>query len=57
MVKSGRFEPIIDFKRDTGKYEVDYGRFNSTYQVDTPLCSAAELDQFRRLQAATGTGG
>jgi len=45
-----RFEPIIDFKRDTGAYSVDYSRFNSTYEVDTPLCSAAELDQFRRLQ-------
>ncbi|KAF0294016.1 ATP-sensitive inward rectifier potassium channel 12 [Amphibalanus amphitrite] len=51
-----RFEPIIDFKRDTGKYEVDYSRFNSTYQVDTPLCSAAELDQFRKIQAETANG-
>ncbi|XP_037074283.1 LOW QUALITY PROTEIN: G protein-activated inward rectifier potassium channel 3-like [Pollicipes pollicipes] len=45
-----RFEPIINFKKDTGTYSVDYSRFNSTYQVDTPLCSAAELDQFRRQQ-------
>ncbi|XP_037076664.1 inward rectifier potassium channel 4-like [Pollicipes pollicipes] len=45
-----RFEPIINFKKETGEYWVDYSKFNSTYEVDTPLCSAVELDQFRKIQ-------
>ena len=45
-----RFEPIINFRKETGEYWVDYSRFNSTYEVDTPLCSASELDHFRKVQ-------
>ncbi|XP_043209554.1 ATP-sensitive inward rectifier potassium channel 11-like isoform X2 [Amphibalanus amphitrite] len=46
-----RFEPIINFRKETGEYWVDYSKFNSTYEVDTPLCSSSELDQFRKMQA------
>lgn len=28
-------------------FQVDYTRFNNTYEVDTPLCSAKQLDELR----------
>ncbi|XP_014233971.1 inward rectifier potassium channel 4-like isoform X1 [Trichogramma pretiosum] len=49
-----RFEHIITFRKETGEYEVDYTLFNNTYEVDTPLCSAAELDHMRALHRAKG---
>ncbi|CAH2980220.1 unnamed protein product [Chilo suppressalis] len=42
-----RFETMVTFRKDTGEYEVDYTRFNNTYEVDTPLCSAKQLDELR----------
>ncbi|CAO1412953.1 unnamed protein product [Diamesa tonsa] len=42
-----RFESTVSFKRETGEYEVDYTLFNNTYEVDTPLCSAKQLDELR----------
>ncbi|XP_047504655.1 G protein-activated inward rectifier potassium channel 3 isoform X2 [Pieris napi] len=42
-----RFETMVSFRKDTGEYEVDYTRFNNTYEVDTPLCSAKQLDELR----------
>ncbi|XP_012534324.1 G protein-activated inward rectifier potassium channel 3 isoform X2 [Monomorium pharaonis] len=44
-----RFQPIITFRKETGEYEVDYTLFNNTYEVDTPLCSAADLDRIRAM--------
>ncbi|KAG1675710.1 G protein-activated inward rectifier potassium channel 4 [Nymphon striatum] len=41
-----RFEQMVSFKKDTGEYKINFGLFNSTYEVDTPLCSAAELDEY-----------
>ncbi|XP_011298552.1 G protein-activated inward rectifier potassium channel 3 isoform X2 [Fopius arisanus] len=49
-----RFSHIITFKKETGEYEVNYNLFNNTYEVDTPLCSAAELDQLKALHHAKG---
>ncbi|XP_053982082.1 inward rectifier potassium channel 2-like isoform X1 [Hylaeus volcanicus] len=49
-----RFEHIITFKKETGEYEVNYTLFNNTYEVDTPLCSAADLDKIRSIQRAKG---
>jgi hypothetical protein len=49
-----RFEHIITFRKETGEYEVNYTLFNNTYEVDTPLCSAAELDHVRALHRAKG---
>ncbi|XP_076161601.1 ATP-sensitive inward rectifier potassium channel 12 isoform X3 [Ptiloglossa arizonensis] len=49
-----RFEHIITFKKETGEYEVNYTLFNNTYEVDTPLCSAADLDKIRTIQRAKG---
>ncbi|XP_073945437.1 G protein-activated inward rectifier potassium channel 3-like isoform X4 [Choristoneura fumiferana] len=42
-----RFETMVSFRKDTGEYEVDYNSFNNTYEVDTPLCSAKQLDELR----------
>ncbi|XP_044731680.1 G protein-activated inward rectifier potassium channel 3-like isoform X2 [Chrysoperla carnea] len=44
-----RFDPIVTFKRDLGQYEVDYTLFNNTKEVDTPLCSAKQLDDHRAM--------
>lgn len=44
-----RFESVVSFKRDLGQYEVDYTLFNNTKEVDTPLCSAKELDEHRSM--------
>lgn len=50
-----RLEPVIDFRKETGEYWVDYSKFNTTYEVDTPLCSAQELEMFRRGQEEGGS--
>ncbi|KAK2576338.1 hypothetical protein KPH14_005697 [Odynerus spinipes] len=49
-----RFEHIIAFRKETGEYEVNYSLFNNTYEVDTPLCSAADLDQIKAMHRAKG---
>ena len=45
-----RFETLVSFRKDTGQYAVDYSLFNNTYEVDTPLCSSRDLDEFKKLQ-------
>lgn len=47
-----RFQSIITFRKETGEYEVNYTLFNNTYEVDTPLCSAADLDRIREIHRA-----
>ncbi|XP_070492013.1 G protein-activated inward rectifier potassium channel 3-like isoform X2 [Chironomus tepperi] len=49
-----RFESVVSFKRETGEYEVDYTLFNNTYEVDTPLCSAKELNEMRAESQSQG---
>ncbi|KAG7210449.1 hypothetical protein KM043_011978 [Ampulex compressa] len=49
-----RFEHIITFRKETGEYEVNYTLFNNTYEVDTPLCSAADLDKIKAMHRAKG---
>lgn len=52
-----RFESMISFKKETGEYEVDYTLFNNTYEVDTPLCSARQLDEVKaELHTPNGLG-
>lgn len=51
-----RFESLISFKKDSGEYEVDYAVFNNTIPVDTPLCSARQLDEHRAMLCADGSG-
>lgn len=41
-----RFVPIVSYNRERQRYEGDYGKFNEMLQVDTPLCSAKDLDEF-----------
>lgn len=45
-----RFEQIVSYNKDKQCYEINYSRFNCTLQVDTPLCSAAQLADFYRYQ-------
>ncbi|CAB0032253.1 unnamed protein product [Trichogramma brassicae] len=45
-----RFEPVVSYSKERQGYEVDYSLFDSTQQVDTPLCSGRELAEFYRLQ-------
>lgn len=48
---------MISFKKETGEYEVDYTLFNNTYEVDTPLCSARQLDEVKaELHTPNGLG-
>ncbi|CAH1104030.1 unnamed protein product [Psylliodes chrysocephalus] len=51
-----RFQSLITFKKDSGEYEVDYALFNNTVEVDTPLCSARELDERRAMYNNEGLG-
>ncbi|XP_041978734.1 G protein-activated inward rectifier potassium channel 3-like isoform X2 [Aricia agestis] len=46
-----RFAPLVSYNRERQGYEVDYSKFDETSQVDTPLCSAKELDEFYGNQA------
>lgn len=45
-----RFEPIVRYDKEKLCYEVDYDLFHDTYQVDTPLCSAEQLQQYLQNQ-------
>lgn len=51
-----RFEPLVSFRKDTGQYAVDYSLFNNTYEVDTPLCSSRDLDEFKKLREENQLG-
>ncbi|XP_044759933.1 G protein-activated inward rectifier potassium channel 3-like isoform X1 [Coccinella septempunctata] len=44
-----RFQSLVSFKKETGEYEVDYAIFHKTMEVDTPLCSASQLDEHRAM--------
>jgi len=39
-----RFEGMTLYRKDNKKYQVNFAAFHSTYEVDTPSCSAKELD-------------
>ncbi|XP_025269078.1 G protein-activated inward rectifier potassium channel 3 [Camponotus floridanus] len=52
-----RFQSIISFRKETGEYEVNYSLFNNTYEVDTPLCSAADLDRIRAIHRSDTKAG
>ncbi|XP_011138850.1 uncharacterized protein LOC105182829 isoform X2 [Harpegnathos saltator] len=45
-----RFDPMVSYSKERQGYEVDYSLFDSTTQVDTPLCSGKELAEFYRVQ-------
>jgi len=43
-----RFVNLVLYKKDSGDHRVDYSKFNHTYEVETPSCSARELDQLQQ---------
>ncbi|XP_011179075.1 G protein-activated inward rectifier potassium channel 3 isoform X2 [Zeugodacus cucurbitae] len=45
-----RFDPMVLYNKERQAYEIDYARFNETTQVDTPLCSARELNEIYKIQ-------
>lgn len=49
-----RFQPMVVYNKERQGYEVDYSRFNNTDLVDTPLCSARDLERFYQLQHDLG---
>jgi potassium inwardly-rectifying channel subfamily J len=42
-----RFDKLVTFEKDDGTYKIDYSRFNSIIPVDTPACSARELEELK----------
>lgn len=52
-----RFDPVVLYNKDLQAYEIDYSRFNETTQVDTPLCSARELNEIYKIQEGFRTPG
>eukprot|EP00095_Tigriopus_kingsejongensis_P006162 maker-scaffold40_size501252-snap-gene-2.14 protein:Tk06162 transcript:maker-scaffold40_size501252-snap-gene-2.14-mRNA-1 annotation:"hypothetical protein DAPPUDRAFT_311738" len=42
-----RFEPMMIYRKDHNRYQVNFSAFNSTYEVDTALCSARDLDNYK----------
>ncbi|XP_023228631.1 G protein-activated inward rectifier potassium channel 3-like [Centruroides sculpturatus] len=44
-----RFEQVVSFRKETGEYLVDYSKFNSTQEVETPLCSAKMCYEYQRM--------
>uniref|UniRef100_A0A183UXS0 IRK_C domain-containing protein n=1 Tax=Toxocara canis TaxID=6265 RepID=A0A183UXS0_TOXCA len=44
---SFRFEKLVTYQRENGEYRIDFGKFHNVYDVDTPTCSAKELDEMR----------
>lgn len=41
-----RFEQMLLYRRDHNKFQVNFSAFHSTYEVDTPLCSARNLEEY-----------
>lgn len=39
-----RFKEIVKYDNEEGAYVADYNRFDETEVIDTPLCSAMELN-------------
>ncbi len=45
-----RFEPLITFRKELSQYAIDYTLFHHTYEYDTPVCSAKELDELKTYE-------
>lgn len=41
--------PMLRYNKKLDRYEADYSRFHQTIEVETPLCSASDLNRVRRL--------
>ena len=40
-----RFVNVLNYRRLTNQYKIDYSSFNKVYKVDTPRCSAKQMDE------------
>lgn len=45
-----RFYPLVSYNKVKQGYQIDYSKFEETSQINTPLCSAKELDEFYKCQ-------
>ncbi|XP_013793756.1 inward rectifier potassium channel 2-like [Limulus polyphemus] len=43
-----RFEQLLTYRKDTSDFLVDFGKFNNTYEVKIPLCSAQHFYGFQK---------
>ncbi|XP_035433092.2 G protein-activated inward rectifier potassium channel 4-like [Spodoptera frugiperda] len=41
-----RFIEMVEYKKEKHGFLIDYAKFNETYPVSTPLCSAKQLNHF-----------
>ena len=41
-----RFEKLVTFQKTNGEYQIDYSKFNMTFPLDTPLCSARGIKKY-----------
>ncbi|XP_054711920.1 G protein-activated inward rectifier potassium channel 3-like [Uloborus diversus] len=48
-----RFEQMVCYNKETGEFLVDYRKFNSTYEIETPLCSAHDFYEYRRAMSVS----
>ncbi|XP_035225954.1 G protein-activated inward rectifier potassium channel 3-like [Stegodyphus dumicola] len=48
-----RFEQMVSYQKETGEFLVDYRKFNNTYEIETPLCSARDYCEYRRLMSVS----
>jgi len=50
-----RFEQMLLYRRDHNKFQVNFSAFHSTYEVDTPLCSAKKPGRiFEKVNVESG---
>ena len=42
-----RFEPMMLYRKDNNKFQVNFSAFHSTYEVETPTCSARDLEIYQ----------
>merc|ERR1719244_1926437 len=42
-----RFESMMLYRQDHNNFQINFSAFHSTYEVDTPVCSARTLQMYR----------
>ena len=45
-----RFESMTIYRRDRREFEVNFSAFHSTFPVETPTCSARDLEKYQEQQ-------
>lgn len=43
-----RFTPIVEYKKEKQGFVIDYSKFDETLRINTPLCSAEQLNFFHK---------